>query len=183
MGPPETSTKWDCGFNMLRREHLFRNPPGDHTAYPALQAAVDPHINSFNRLFAEGDYGQRPLPPNERGLVAHAIEDIGVKTFLDGKNDDEPGSRNTLSIRVKSITLGKPEVALTNRWAKRREIFPSESRERHATYRGRLTAEYEYRINDGDVRVFSRDLGLAPIMVKVCYVALRCVVRGAKQGI
>jgi DNA-directed RNA polymerase I subunit RPA2 len=162
-----TSTQWDCGFNTLRREHLFRNPPTDRTAYPALQAAVEPHISSFNRLFAEDDYAARRPPATQRGLIALGIEDIGYKTFLDGRNDGEARVRNRLTIRVKSVTLAKPEVPPGNRWAKRREIFPADARERHGTYRGRLTAEYEYRINDGDAMVFTRDLGLIPIMVKV----------------
>lgn len=62
----------------LKREALFKNPPKDKTAFPALQAAVAPHIESFNALFDEG------------GLLEHALNDIGVKTVFDGSSENPP---------------------------------------------------------------------------------------------
>ena len=46
-----TSTTWNHEYNTLRREDLFRNPPTDHSAYPLLQTAINPHIESFDALF------------------------------------------------------------------------------------------------------------------------------------
>jgi hypothetical protein len=40
-------------FDTLKREKLFRSPPKDSSAYPALAAAVDPHIESFNYILAK----------------------------------------------------------------------------------------------------------------------------------
>lgn len=158
MAPHATNTEWDHQYNTLRREKLFRDPPKDHSAYPALQEAVNPHIESFNGLFRE----------DGNGLLTHALKDIGIKTYLDG--DDRTGSsgRNVLKIRFKDVNLLKAQVPPSNKGAKRREIFPAECRERHVTYRGRLTALLEYQINDGDPVEFARELGQVPIMLKVC---------------
>ncbi|RAL59724.1 hypothetical protein DID88_000356 [Monilinia fructigena] len=79
-------------FDTIRRENLFRNPPTDHTAYPALTAAVAPHIESFNALFEKD------------GLIAQGLLDIGSKTYLDG--DD----RGKMSARMEySINNGDPK--------------------------------------------------------------------------
>ena len=160
MAPERTKTTWDHGFNTLRRERLFRNPPTDQSAYPALQEAVNPHIESFNALFRNDD---------KPSLLDHALAEIGTKTFLDGDERAAPAGKNKLTIRYKNVTLSKSQVPVTNKYAKRREIFPAECRERHVSYRGKLTATLEYRINDGEPREFVRELGQVPIMVKVCY--------------
>lgn len=165
MAPSTTNTEWDHQYNTLRREDLFRNPPTDHTAYPALQEAVSPHIDSFNALFRT----------DGQSLLARGLEDIGTKTYLDG-DDRATGmeGKNRLTIRYKGVSLQKSQLPPSNKYARNREILPSECRERHCTYRGRLSATFEYRINGGDAKEFTRELGQVPIMVKVC--ALVCFV-------
>lgn len=158
MAPRGTDTTWDHEYHTLRRQDLFRNPPTDHSAYPALQSAVDPHIQSFNALFSDDG---RP------GLIDHALAEIGTKTFLDGDDRAPPTGKNKLTIRCKSVTLQKSQVPPSNKFAKNREILPAECRERHASYRGKLSATFEYRINGGDPKEFIRDIGQMPIMVKV----------------
>ncbi|EEY19764.1 DNA-directed RNA polymerase I subunit RPA2 [Verticillium alfalfae VaMs.102] len=157
MAPSATNTKWDHEYNTLRRENLFKNPPKDHTAYPALQAAVSPHIESFNALFRND---------GKPSLLDHGLADIGTKTFLDGDDRTPQGQRNKLTIRYKGVSLQKSQLPPSNKYAKTREIFPAECRERHVTYRGKLSATFEFRINDGDAKEFTRDLGQMPIMVK-----------------
>jgi len=151
-----TDTSWDHQYHTLRRQALFQNPPADHTPYPALQLAVDPHIESFNAIFRGSSEENNRNP----GLLAHAIADIGSKVYL-----DEDGNR--LTIRYKSVTLQKSLVPVLNKFAKNREIFPAECRERHVTYRGKLTATFQFQVNDGDPEEFARDMGQLPIMVKV----------------
>lgn len=158
MAPPPTNTEWDHEYNTLRRENLFRNPPADRTAYPLLQIAVDPHIESFNALFRDDG---RP------GLIDHGLAEIGTKTFLDGDERLGPAGKNRLTIRYKGVTLQRSQVPPSNKFARNREIFPAECRERHSTYRGKLSATLEYRINGGESREFIRDIGQLPIMVKV----------------
>lgn len=160
MEPPKkpTDTKWNVDYDISRREKLFRNPPRDHTAYPALQQAVNPHIESFNAIFG---------PNGNDGLLAHAITDIGTKIYLDGSPKESLREKNKLSVRFKSLSLQPSVLPPTNKFAKRREVFPAECRERHVTYRGKLSATLEYRLNNGDPVEFSRELGNMPIMIKV----------------
>lgn len=152
-----TNTSWDHEYNLLRREKLFRNPPTDHTAYPALQLAVDPHIESFNALFRDDG---RP------GLIDLGLAEIGTKTFLDGDERAAPSGKNKLTVRCKSVTLQKSQLPPSNKFATKREVLPAECRERHATYRGKLTATFEYQINGGDPKEFVREIGQMPIMLK-----------------
>lgn len=157
MATAGTKTEWDHQYNTLRRENLFRHPPTDHTAYPLLQKAVDPHILSFDALFPSD---------GSKGLIDHGLADIGIKTFFDSPNGSSAGA-NKLTIRYKSVSLSKSLLPTSNKFAKNREIYPAECRERHSTYRGKLTAVLEYKVNDGDPHEFVRELGNAPIMVKV----------------
>lgn len=163
MAPTATSTQWDHEYNTLRRENLFRNPPTDHTAYPALQNAVNPHIESFNALFRDDG---RP------GLIDHAIADIGTRLYFDGDARTPLAQRNRLTVRYKSVNLQKSYVPVTNKLAQTREIFPAECRERHATYRGKLSATFEFQVNDEEPREFVREIGQMPIMIKVSQVRL-----------
>jgi DNA-directed RNA polymerase I subunit RPA2 len=160
MAPSATSptdTKWDHEFHTLRRENLFRNPPQDHSAYPALQAAIRPHIDSFNALW------------EQNGLIAQGLRDIGTKTFLDGDERLPPGGKNKLSVRIKEVFVDKPQLPASNKFSTRnREILPAECRERHVTYRGKMSARLEYRINNGDPKEFVREVGQIPLMLMVC---------------
>ena len=151
-----TNTKWSTEFDTLRRENLFRNPPKDHSAYPALQAAIEPHVNAFNALFEKD------------GLVSQGLKDIGAKTYLDGDDRAGPAGKNRLTVRVKDIFVEKAQLPASNKYSTRnREILPAECRERHVTYRGKMSAKLEYRINGGDPVEFIRELGQLPIMLKV----------------
>jgi DNA-directed RNA polymerase I subunit RPA2 len=150
---------WTTSFDTKRRHDLFQNPPKDKTAYPTLAAAVDPHINSFNAIFAKG------------GQLEQGIKDIGTKIFLDGDPYAQPeqaGKRNRLSVRIQDVFLDRSVLPPSNKVAlKNRNIFPAECRERHATYRGKLRARLEYRINNGDWQEEVCDLGTVPIMLRV----------------
>lgn len=151
-----TNTRWNHEYDTLRREALFRHPPTDHTAYPALQAAVNPHIESFNAILQDG------------GLLAHALDDIGTREYLDVENPSDGETPNRLRLRIKEIFVSRSTLSANNKYsAKNRDIFPAECRERHCTYRGKLMATLEYQVNDGDIRQFHRDLGQLPLMVKV----------------
>jgi DNA-directed RNA polymerase I subunit RPA2 len=156
MPPSSTKTTWTHEFETLRREDLFRNPPKDHSAYPALQAAIAPHIQSFNAVFEKG------------GLLAGGLRDIGTKTFLDGDERASSEGRNSLGVRIKEIILEKSVLPSSNKVSTRnREILPAECRERHVTYRGKLYARLEYRINDGEPVEVLRDIGKLPLMLMV----------------
>ena len=169
MAPSATNTEWTVGFDVLRREKLFRNPPKDRTAYPSLEEAIRPHVDSFNALFGESK------------IIEHALHDIGTKTFLDGDNETPeqrrirkaegrlPPQRNRLNVRIRDVFLEKAMLPQTNKFSVRnREIFPSECRERHVTYRGRLRVRLEWQVNNGEWKESIRELGQAPLMLRVC---------------
>src|SRR5436190_4186498 len=157
---PCTGKEWSVEYETLRRERLFRHPPKDHTAYPSLAAAILPHIDSFNALF------------HGTGVLEKALEDIGTKSVLDGNTETaeqrkarreegrRPLRRNKLDVRITELFLEKAVLPSTNKFSTRnREIYPAECRERHATYRGRLKARLEYKVNNGDWKESVRELG------------------------
>jgi DNA-directed RNA polymerase I subunit RPA2 len=150
---------WTAGFDTVKRQKLFMSPPKDTTAHPMLAAAVEPHIESFNAIFASG------------GQLEEGIKEIGTKMFLDGDpyaNPEDVGTRNRLSLRIQDVFLDKPALPPANKVAlKNRNIYPAEARERHATYRGKMRARLEWRINNGDWQEEVCDLGLVPIMLRV----------------
>ncbi|KAJ0419416.1 hypothetical protein BJY00DRAFT_163801 [Aspergillus carlsbadensis] len=167
MAPTATDTNWSVNYDVLRREKLFRNPPEDHTAYPSLAAAIKPHVDSFNALFEEG------------GIIEAGLKDIGTRTFLDDAAETpqqkqeriaegrKAPRKNKLHVRIKEVFLEKSAIPLTNKFtARNRNVYPSECRERHATYRGKLRARVEYRVNNGDWAETVRELGQVPIMLR-----------------
>ncbi|RMJ21253.1 dna-directed rna polymerase, partial [Aspergillus sp. HF37] len=167
MAPAATDIRWSVNYDVPRREHLFRHPPKDHTAYPALAETIKPHIDSFNALF------------DGPSILEAGLKDIGTKTFLDGDSETSeakkarqaegraPTKRNRLNVRVREIFLEKPALPAANKFTTRnRNIHPSECRERHATYRGKLRAKLEYQVNNGDWMESVRELGQVPIMLR-----------------
>ena len=149
--------KWSVEYDSVRRQKLFKNAPKDKSAYPALAAAIKPHIDSFNAIFE----GQQTL---EAGL-----RDVGTQTFNDGDprdtNPDTP--RNTLSLRLSDVTLERAVLPPTNKISTRnRNIYPAECRERHVTYRGRIRVKLHYRVNNGLWKEAWREMGQLPIMLR-----------------
>ena len=151
-----TKTKWSVEYDTVRRHKLFRNTPKDRSAYPNLQAAVKPHIESFNALWDEG-------------LIDAGLKDIGTYTVVDGdpRNPSRDIPRNKLDLKVTEILLEKSTLPPSNKHAvDDRNIYPAECRERHSTYRGRLKARLQYRVNNGQWQESIRDLGQMPIMLR-----------------
>ncbi|KAL8864828.1 MAG: hypothetical protein Q9198_009620, partial [Flavoplaca austrocitrina] len=162
-----TTTAWSTDFDTLRREKLFRHPPKDHTAYPALVDATQPHIQSFNALLGSNQ------------LLAAGIRDIGTKSFLhprpeynpltvqDGEGPGHIQTKDKLSLRIREVFVEKAIIPPANKYSTiNREIYPAECRERHATYRGRLRIRLEYRVNAGEWQESIRDMGQIPLMLK-----------------
>ena len=152
-----TSTEWTSGFETVRQRHLFRKPPKDHTAFPLLEQAFRPHVDSFNSIFEED------------GLLDQALRDIGTFTIQDG--DPATGPTNKLNLRLTDWSLDKPVLPPSNKFSTtNRNFYPAECRERHATYRGRFRVHLALQINDGEWtdEVGFRDAGFLPIMLRVC---------------
>ncbi|MCJ1445590.1 MAG: DNA-directed RNA polymerase I subunit RPA2 [Stictis urceolatum] len=166
MVPALTNTQWGVDFDTVRREKLFRNPPTDRSAYPRLDGAIRPHVDSFNAIF------------EDKKILHAGLEDIGTRTFLQPDEtlqqrstreaEDRPLRRkDRLQVRIRDVMLEKAQLPASNKFSTRnREIYPSECRERHATYRGRLRAKIEVRVNNGDWVEMIRELGPLPIMLR-----------------
>ncbi|KAK5098242.1 DNA-directed RNA polymerase I subunit RPA2 [Lithohypha guttulata] len=150
-----TNTKWDVGFQTTRRHGLFRDTPSDKTAWPLLHAAIKPHVDSFNALF-------------DQGLIDEGLKDIGIHSVTDGDPRDrsKSTSRNRLDLRVTEVLLEKATLPSSNRNTSTREIYPAECRERAATYKGKLRARLQYRLNNGDWKEAVREIGSLPIMLR-----------------
>ena len=169
--PPTT---WSVEYDTVKREKLFRKPPTDQSAYPRLQEAVRPHVDSFNAIF------------EDQKLIESAIKDIGIRTFLEPdeiirqraaaeSDDEEDVSINRLQVRIKEVVLEPARLPESNKHSQlNRLIWPAECRERHASYRGKLRARLQFRINKGEWQESIRELGQLPIMLK----SNRCHLQG-----
>ncbi|SCU80684.1 LAMI_0B03378g1_1 [Lachancea mirantina] len=146
-------------FRTLERESRFANPPKDKSAYPLLQEAVEPHVGSFNAL-TEGPSG---------GLLNLGVQDIGSKIVFDGKLSEENPDflGNKLALKVEQVTISKPMSNDGVSSAVERKVFPAESRQRLASYRGKLLLKLKWSVNDGE-ESFSevRDCGGLPVMLQ-----------------
>lgn len=157
MSNPHTSTDWSVEYETVRRQKLFQKPPSDRSAYPSLAAAVKPHVESFNALF------------ENLKLVEEGLKDTGIHTVVDGdpRDTSKDLARNKLDLRVTDVVLEKPVLPPSNKFSVRhREIYPSECRERHVSYRGKLKVKLEWRTNNGDWHESWREMGNMPIMLR-----------------
>ena len=129
-----------------------------------LAQAVKPHLESFNSIFGGAK------------LLKAAIKDIGIKTFPEPKtvqttgaeyDAQDPDQTSHIQLRITSVALEPPQLPPTNKFSTRnRLIYPSECRERHATYRGQIRARLEVRIDNGEWHGMVHDVGQIPIMVR-----------------
>lgn len=152
----QTSTKWSVEYDTARRHKLFKTPPTDRSAFPALEAAVKPHVESFNALWDEK-------------LIDAGLKDIGIHSVVDGdlRNPSRATSRNQLDLRVTEVMLERSVLPSANKSSiQDRNIYPAECRERHVTYRGKLRARLQYRLNNGEWKESIRDIGQMPIMLR-----------------
>ncbi|CAM0136547.1 DNA-directed RNA polymerase I subunit rpa2 [Umbelopsis sp. WA50703] len=145
-------------FRTLEREEAFRNPSDKKFGTPALQEVVKPHLESFDSLTKFGSDNA------SLGLLDLAIKDIGHKTVFDGIGED--GLGNKITYWIENVTISKPTVTARNTTSLNQKIYPSECRERLITYRGKLQANINWRVNDGPIQTESKEMGYLPLMVK-----------------
>lgn len=110
--PPPIS-KIKPSFSTLIREHSFQYPSTSISEFPALQEAVQPHIDSFNAITADN-------------LLEIAIRDIGKKTVFDHKGLENGGRGNKLTFWVEEVQLSRPALSTRERTSLNRRIYPSE---------------------------------------------------------
>ena len=113
--PPPPTAKIKPSFHTLIREHSFQYPSTSKAEFPALQEAVQPHIDSFNAITADN-------------LLEIAIKDIGKKTVFDHKGPENGGRGNKLTFWVEEVQLSRPTLSTRERTSLNRRIYPSEVR-------------------------------------------------------
>ncbi|POY71224.1 putative DNA-directed RNA polymerase [Rhodotorula taiwanensis] len=160
-------------FRTLDRERAFTQPSNEGHKYTAPQELVAPHIHSFDALF-EGAPQENGQVSQTEGLLKMGVDDLLPKVVFDHKEDPALGPRgNRLQMRVMEVTVGRPMGLLKGAHSRERRIYPTEARERLATYAGRMTAKIAWSVNGGAETVETRELGNLPIMVK----SARCHLR------
>lgn len=91
-----------------------------------------------------------------------AVADIVPVEFALPNND-------RICLRVEEVSLSCPLVPLGIIGVKNQRIFPSECRQRAATYKGKFNAKISWSVNNGHPVYFDKDMGDIPIMIKVIF--------------
>lgn len=110
-----------------------------------LQQLGEPHIRSFNYLVDKG--------------LSQIIEDLIPVEFL--LNDKR------IKLQISNYTFVNPQVPLNTIGVRNTLIFPTECRQRAATYKGKLYVDVDWSIDGVPQQFLQKDLGDIPIMVKV----------------
>lgn len=72
-----------------------------------------------------------------------------------------------IKITITNYTFTRPEVPLGTIGVRNQSIYPTECRQRFATYKGKLYVEVNWYIDGVQQQTFQKDMGNIPIMVKV----------------
>ncbi|KAG7097383.1 hypothetical protein E1B28_004733 [Marasmius oreades] len=164
-------------FDTLRREKLFKQPPKKGSSYGILNEFVAPHIESFNALF--DDSGLPSGDGDGKGLLNLALKDIGTRVVFDATTSDGQAFGNRMQIWIEQVTVSRPMLPDRNKYAKEdRKIYPSEARERLASYRGRMSVKLCYTDIHGQKQETNKECGAVPIMVR----SVRCNLRGMSSA-
>lgn len=135
-------------FHTLKRQKDAVNPP-ETRLHPQLGELATPHIESFNTLFSHG---------SAMGLLDRALLDIPHMVVFDGLKTDRIDERNKLQMWVSSAAVAKPML--------NELVYPSECRERGASYKAKMQLKLNWSVNGGPVSSSVKSLGYLPIMVK-----------------
>ncbi|CAG9824766.1 unnamed protein product [Phaedon cochleariae] len=109
-----------------------------------LQRLGDPHIKSFNYMLDKG--------------LSKAINDMTPIEFT--LNDRK------IKLMIGDYSFAKPAVPFGTIGVRNNAIFPTECRQRSATYKGKLMVTVNWFIDGEQQQSFQKDLGDVPIMVK-----------------
>ncbi|XP_064213291.1 DNA-directed RNA polymerase I subunit RPA2 [Tribolium castaneum] len=120
----------------------FGRPPESQNVL--LQQLGHPHVSSFNYMINQG--------------LDQAISDLNPVEFM--VNGDK------ITLEITDASLSCPLVPMGTVGVKSPKVFPSECRQRAATYKGRFIARVNWAINGERQTAFDKDMGQLPIMIK-----------------
>lgn len=110
-----------------------------------LQNLGEPHVQSFNYMLTTG--------------LADCAKNIQPIKF-------ELQNKDRIELWIEAITISKSRVPLTAIKARTKNIYPSECRQRAATYHGMCDIRIGWRINGQKMPSIDKELGEIPIMLK-----------------
>lgn len=90
-----------------------------------------------------------------------AIADMGPVEFALAD-----GTR--VCMRVEEASINYPSAPLGLVGIRNQHIYPSECRQRAATYKGKMNIKISWTVNGGPKNFIDKDMGDVPIMIKVC---------------
>lgn len=117
-----------------------------------MQRLGEPHVRSFNYFINKG--------------LSQIVDDLIPVEFV--LNDQR------IKLTVTNYSLSNPQVPLGTIAVKSTFVFPTECRQRGATYKGKLYVDVDWFIDDVRQQPFQKDLGDIPIMVKVKHILYIC---------
>ncbi|KAJ8668817.1 hypothetical protein QAD02_000076 [Eretmocerus hayati] len=120
---------------------------------PLLQVLGAPHVDSFNYMIKDG--------------LTEAL-----KTLLPVYVVLASGDR--IELRIEDVSIHHPSVPTGTLGVKNHKIYPTECRQRAATYKGKINVKIGWSINGRRQESLEKNLGEIPIMVK----SNRCHLQG-----
>ncbi|XP_066246685.1 DNA-directed RNA polymerase I subunit RPA2 [Euwallacea similis] len=109
-----------------------------------LKQLGEPHIASFNYIVNQG--------------LHTAIQNLSPVQFLLNERQ--------VKLDITNFSLSHPQVPYGTIGVKNNLIYPTECRQRHGTYTGKLLIDVEWHVDGTAQQPFTRDLGSVPIMVR-----------------
>ncbi|XP_058802339.1 DNA-directed RNA polymerase I subunit RPA2 [Phymastichus coffea] len=110
-----------------------------------LQRLGDPHVSSFNYMI-------------------HGGLQEAIKTLLPVYLTLASGDR--IELWIEDVQIYYPTVPLGSMGVKNHKIYPTECRQRAATYKGKMHAKIGWSVNGRKQETLEKSLGEVPIMVK-----------------
>lgn len=136
-------------LKLINTPDLINNVPDQQHSY--VQHLINNHIDSFDYFLDTG--------------------------FMEGIKAIEPfhyilPDNQKLEVRVTNYKLFKPQVDSTC-YAKNKDLYPSECRERAVSYMGKLNLEFVWYLNGNFMGSLEETAGQIPVMVKskLCHLA------------
>lgn len=114
--------------------------------FQLLRCLGQPHVDSFNFMSSQG--------------LKLAIEDIMPIEF------ELPGDKK-VSVWIENAAISKPAVPLGTIGVVKQDIYPTECRQRHSTYKGKLCVVFGWSLNGKPMPSITKDVGEVPIMLQV----------------
>ena len=136
-------------FDRQGQQREFRQPSSRDAPYPALREAVRPTVESFNCLSS---------------LLERYFENMGRKVVMDAATGKK------ITFWLSNVSIGKPFGASSRSTSESSLTTPAHCRQRHSTYKGRLTVSLHYEASEGaavttGVVSQTKQMGFIPIML------------------